>query len=442
MPITVSASEIEELYNTLDKIGCLGDSREAGYLRAAYSDEETQAMKFIESKALLLGATARWDKVGNLALDWAGETDEFVEVGSHLDTVKDGGNFDGVAGIVSGLLAIKNIKKANPSLKRGLRLRIWRAEESGTFGIVYGGSKAAFGMSDPRSLAYSFQGRTYEEAMKSQGADPEVYRSKTRTVSQEEVDKIYAHLELHIEQANQLEIKQKDLGIVTSVRGPTRFRVVLRGEFDHSGATPMGVEFRKDANLAMAYMQVALNELLERYLERGEDLVQTFGLINTDLDFNKANPIVFTNGLTTVSGFAYFSWDIRTNSKSTMERFVAEAHQTVRKVSEKFKVTCEIIPISSSTPLEELNKEIQEIMIESANALGVSCMSLSSGAGHDVVIVAQQSKSDGSKLPVGLLFIPCRRGKSHSADEFTSAEAISKGASVLATGIFQLANAN
>lgn len=439
MNLKVDVSQVAELYQTLDKIGALGQTRESGYLRAAYSAEETAAMKFIEEIAIQCGARTEWDSLKNLSLDWAGKSLEFVEVGSHLDTVPNGGNFDGVAGIVAGLLAIRTIINSGIETTKGLRLRIWRGEESGTFGIVYGGSKGAFGQLDPLNLAYKFQEQTYEAAMKSQGADPEIIRNKKRTISQEVVDQIYAHLELHIEQATLLEHDGLDVGIVTSIRGPKRFRVVLEGGFDHSGATPMGVNYRKDVNLAMAYIQVELDKLLQTYVKRGEDLVQTIGVINCSQDFNNSNPAIYSNALTTISGFGYFTWDIRSNCKDTLDRYSLEATNLVSSVSAEFKVSSEIKLLTVGSPLETMNEEIQDVMEKSAKALGISSIRMASGAGHDAAIVAQQARSDGTKVPVGMLFIPCRNGTSHSPDEYTTFEAIAKGASVLASGMLRLA---
>lgn len=438
MPLIIFPTHVAELYKTLDTIGCLGESREAGYLRAAYSNEETAAMKFIECEATKFGATSRWDQLQNLSLEWPGTSPEFVEVGSHLDTVPSGGNFDGVAGIVSGLLAIKAIKENHKEGSCGFRLRIWRAEESGTFRIVYGGSRAAFGKIDPSNLQYKFEGRTYEEAMKSQGADPEIIRKKQRTIHQDEIDKITAHIELHIEQANLLEKKNVDVGIVTSIRGPKRFQVVLKGEFDHSGATPMGAVYRKDVNLAMAYIQVELDKLARAFLERGEDLVQTVGVINCNPDYNQSHPIIYSNSLTTISGFGYFTFDVRSNSKSTLDTFCLRACELIPLFASEFGVTTEITPLTESAPVESLSEKVQSALEESAKALEISSVRMASGAGHDAAIVAQQSKSDGSKVPVGMLFIPCRNGKSHSPDEFTTIEAIAKGASVLANALEKL----
>src|SRR5690606_3417972 len=114
-------------YEVLNKIGNLGDTPEHGFLRAGYSAEETAAMKYVEEVALRHGFRSEWDAIGNLALESAGEVDEWVEAASHLDTVPYGGNFDGAAGVIAGLEAVLSLAEAGK--RRGIRLRVWRNEE-------------------------------------------------------------------------------------------------------------------------------------------------------------------------------------------------------------------------------------------------------------------------------------------------------------------------
>ncbi len=438
--IRISAAEVEEVYCVLDKIGCLGESRASGYLRAAYSDEETAAMKFIEHLALECGAKSRWDKAGNLALEWAGETNKFVETGSHIDTVPRGGNFDGAVGVVTGLLAIRAIRKSAAKIKHNLRLRIWRAEESSTFNVLYGGSKAAFGLLDEAYLAFTFQGRTLAEAMKSQGADVEAVRAGMRMINQTEIDDIIAHVELHIEQGRLLEASGTDVGIVTSIRASKRYRIVLTGDFDHSGGTPMGKAHRKDVNLAMAYIQVALDTYCNTCLSAGQDIVQTVGVINSSEDFNKKNPLIFSNAIPVISGFGYFSLEIRSNRLQTLNEYSQAAEKIIDQVARSYGVGVEIQLLTSGKPLEHMEANIQEVMEKSAAALAISSMKIASGAGHDTAVVGIQKTSSGNTIPVGMLFIPCKDGKSHCPEEYASYEAIAKGASVLGTGLLALAN--
>jgi len=437
----ISESSVAEHYKVLNKLGCLGADPSAGFLRAAYSNEETEAIRYIEHKAIELGAQSSWDKLGNLSLSWPGTSAEFVETASHLDTVPRGGNFDGAAGVVSGLLAIEAIIKSKQPRSAGLRLRVWRAEESSTFNIVYIGSLSAFGQLNPKFLSNVFRGVTLEEAMKSQGADPTVVRNKIPTISQQEIDSIRAHIELHIEQGNMLEINNVDVGIVTSIRAPRRYRVVLRGEFDHSGATPMGTEYRRDVNLALAHILVRLDLLCSTELQRNADLVQTAGVINSSRDFNESHPLVYSNAVPKVSGFGYFCLDIRSADVIFLNEYCARVEKLVLDIAEKFRVSAEIELIGSSEPLQALAPNIQNAAEAAARALNVSTLRMPSGAGHDAAVVGAQRRSSGETVPVGMLFIPCRGGKSHCPEEYASHAAIAKGASVLAGALYSLASA-
>ena len=430
--IPISAKIIDDYYEVLNRIGNLGPSPENGFLRAAYSNEETTAMKFIEEQALGAGLVSRWDAVRNLVIETRGSYAEWAECGSHLDTVPHGGNFDGAAGVVAGLAALRQLLAAGLTLKRGLRLRVWRAEESSTFNIMTAGSGAAFAKIRPEQLENSFQGRTFAEAIASQGGDPAAVARRERIIKPEELDGIACHLELHIEQGNFLEQEEADIGVVTSIRGPYRARVVLRGEFDHSGGTPMGLKYRKDVNLALGYMLVRFDELGKAKIAQGHDLVQTIGVINSSRDFNEKTSEVYQNAIPKVSGYGYFGMEFRTNNSAFLREYRAEVEELMLQTAGEFNVAAEIQPVTFSPGLDLLNRQIQDATEASARVLGFKAMRMASGAVHDCVNLGQQKKSDGSAVPVGMIFIPCRRGKSHSPDEYATSEQIAKGASVLA----------
>ena len=425
-------ANLERHFWEIAKIGNLGEGLSQGFLRASYSDEESRAIRYIESEGKAFGLIAKYDALGNFSLETPGEYSEYVEVGSHLDTVPAGGNFDGVVGIISGLEGIRSIVASGIKLKKGLRLRIWRAEESGTFPVLYGGSLGAFGQVDPKFLDAQFQGRTYREAILSQGFDPSFIERKERTIPQAEVDGIAAHLEIHIEQGNLLEVQNLDIGIVTSIRAPERYRVFLTGEFDHSGATPMGVAFRKDVNLALGYILVELDKLANKNLENGADLVQTIGVINSDTGINQSSPFLKLNALTKVSGFGYFTLDIRSKDDEFRKNYALEAVKVIESISKRFGVTVQIEPISSGRAENSLDSPIQQLVKNCSDELGYKSQKMPSGAGHDCGVVAKQRKSNGTTVPIGLMFIPCLRGKSHSPEEYSTFESVTKGATVLA----------
>ena len=434
----ITANEIEDVYRPLFTIGALGTRWEDGFLRASWSEEEEQAFQYIRSLGESIGLTTRFDEIGNMILEQKGYT-TYVECGSHLDTVVRGGNFDGAAGIIAGLSAIRAILQEKQATQHGLRLRVWRGEESATYVVGCKGSRAAMGTLPASTLQKSFRGQTLAQAIKKFGYRSEPIAECRPTMSADELLSIVAHIELHIEQANALEQQEVEIGVVSSIRGPVRWQITLEGRFDHSGGTPMGTQYRKDVNLALGYTMVALDKMAEKAMAEGHDLVQTIGLINSDMQINTDLPKVHENGVTKVSGFGYFSLDIRSREKAFRDNYAAQALACVDETCARFGVTTEMQQISNTEPLESLDEHIQECQFAAAKELGYSVVGLPSGGIHDCVYLAQQRRSDGTNVPIGMTFIPCREGISHSPDEFATFEAVAQGANVLARTFLALA---
>ena len=437
--IIISEENIQSHFDKLSKIGTLGKTPAEGFLRAAWSKEESDAFEYVRKEAEMAGFVARYDAIGNLYLRIPGDLQQIVQVGSHLDTVPEGGNFDGTAGIIDGLESIKAICRYGLPIRKGLELVIWRGEEGATFDAPYKGSKAAFGELNPKYLKNEFNEKTLEQAILEQGFDPSWIRESRPTLTQNDINNIFAHIELHIEQGNKLENDGTDIGIITSIRGPARYRFEVIGEFDHSGATPMGSDHRKDANLASAYIQVELDKLVNKYLNKGGDLVQTIGILNADESFNNKDERVYNNALTKVSGFSYFTLDIRSNDKTFRDFYTTKVIETITKVAESKGVSIEIEHIASEDPVEKLDDRIQESIKSACEELNYSFQYIPSGAGHDAAVVAKQKRSNETYTPVGMIFIPCKGGKSHCKEEFVTTGAVTKGANVLAQTLYQLA---
>ncbi len=440
--LIVDSSKIEHHFFVLGQIGRLGLSSEAGYLRASWSFEESEAMDYLRQVGVEHGLIAHYDGVGNLFLTTPYKKPALIQVGSHLDTVPMGGNFDGAVGVVVGLEAILALKSHWQDFEHALQLVAWRGEESATFGALCKGSQAAFGLNDPKILLKEFEGKTLEDAILGQGYDPSFISDQRPTLSKEQIDAIHAHVELHIEQAKSLEVNGLDIGIVSSIRGAVRFRAIVEGEAAHSGGTPMGVDYRQDANLAIAYMQVALDKRVQKALAEGDDLVLTVGLLNSDFNYNLHDPRVYENALTKVSPFGYFAVDIRSNRAKTLARIVADAKQIIEQTAREFRVSVNFQPITELAPTETLDDRIQTAVYESCQHLGLKNAVMSSGALHDVAVVANQRRSDGSRIPSGLIFIPCKDGISHNPKEYASIEALTNGGRVLAHTLYRLAMAS
>ena len=438
--IDVPIENIKKHFFELGRIGNLGPTPEDGFLRSSWSDEESAAMGYIRLEGESKGLIASNDGIGNLYLTTSREGGKVIQAGSHLDTVPKGGLYDGGAGIVAGLEAILALREYWSSMNCDLQLVVWRGEESATYGSVCKGSRAAYGLNDPKILMNKFQGKSLEEAINSQGFDPSYIRQCQPALAQWQINSITAYIELHIEQARKLDIARKQIGIVTSMRGAARYRIVVTGESAHSGGTPMGSAFRRDANLAIAYMQVELDRLGQQWLEQGDDLVQTVGVVNIDPDFNMLDPRVYENSYTKVSPFGYFTLDIRSSQAATLAAYIQDALRLILDTGSKFRVAVEIIEMNKLSPTVTLDTGLQTLLAESCIELGYSCEPLPSGALHDAAIVASQLRSDRSQIPVGLVFIPCRDGISHNPREYASPTDIQRGSLVLARTLWKLAN--
>jgi hydantoinase/carbamoylase family amidase len=423
-------SDVSQHYDFLNTCGFLGEGR--GYLRVAYSDRETQAMNHFKEWAEARGAVAEWDEVRNLVLTWNPKADRFVEFCSHLDTVPQGGNFDGAAGIISGVLSAERITKEGMLPNDiGARVRIFRGEESGTFGVAYIGSLAAFGQFDPKHLGKVYDAGSFdpvfgakrlEDAMVSQGVDLSFIKNNKPTISEAIKDTIISSQELHIEQGPVLLDAEKDIGVVTSIRGANRIEIMVHGQAAHSGTTPR--DKRKDANLGAAKVMMMLDNYLTRELSGGisgqeRDLIITPSMIQGG------------EGMSLVSRECSLKVDIRGTDPKYLEDVLRTLKNDIPEFLEGDGLTCTISEISRTRPVESLDPLLRAAAIDVSYDISFSYMELPSGAGHDSAVIAQQKRSDGSIIPTGMIFIP-NDGESHHPSEYTTHGAIARGASVMA----------
>lgn len=420
----------QNLERHFDKLATIGNQPDGSISRIAFSDEESAAMAYLRSEGESFGLVGRYDGIGNLILSTPDDLPRRVLVGSHLDSVPAGGNYDGSAGVVAGLEAMRTIVEEMPDRKLGVDLVAWRGEEY-TFNAVYKGSAAAFGMAETHILHNLYGDQSLREAILAQGFDPTVIDERRPTFEEAYIDSIEAYLELHIEQGVRLERDGKDVGLVTGVAGDRRFLVVLEGRFDHSGATPMGARYRNDVNLAMAHIQVALDELARRRLGEGRQFSQTVGIVNADREIDKKYPDVGKNSVTKVSGLGYFTIDLMSSDDDFMDAHSAEMHRLIWSEAKRFGVKAVLEQTDSAPGILELDTGLLDRMGRAADEAGVSHLRMPSGAGHDAVMVATARRSNGGSIPTGMLFVPCRLGISHSRDEFVTAEQVSRGVEVM-----------
>ena len=430
----------ERLERHFAKLGTIGVQPDGSISRIAYSDEESAAMAYVRAQGEAFGLEGTYDPVGNLILRSPGNAGPRILAGSHLDSVPHGGNYDGAAGVIAGLEALRTLIEEADGIGGAIDLIVWRGEEY-TFNAVYKGSAAAFGKAEPHILHNVYRDLSLRDAILRQRFDPTHIDEGRPSLEQGYIDSIAGYLELHIEQGARLEAEKKDVGVVTSIAGDRRYLVVIEGTFDHSGATPMGTRHRRDVNLAMAYMQTGIDELASRHREEGHEFTQTVGIVNADPEIDRKHPAVHNNSVTKVSGLGYFTLDIMGADDEFLDRYSAEVHRLVWNTGRRFRVHANIELTDSSAGVGSLDPVLQDCLEDSARQRNHSWIRMPSGAGHDAAVVAGATRSDGSAIPVGMLFVPCRHGISHSSEEFVDSGQLAKGTEVLCDALRALGTA-
>src|SRR5579862_3030685 len=256
--------------------------RGRGIVRDSYGEGEQAAHDIMRSAAATIGLEVSIDAIGNLYMTLAGRERQAprILVGSHLDSVPQGGNYDGAAGVVAGLSVMSALRAANVVPECDLSVMAIRAEESAWFDVAYVGSSGAFGLLDPSCLAVrrSDNGQSLEDAMLQRGLDPQPIRERRRLL---EPSGIRAFLELHIEQGPTLVAQGLPAAVVTGIRGCQRFRNArCTGAYGHSGA--VGRSHRRDAVAATVAFLHHMENVWRQREKFGDDLVLTTGELYTD----------------------------------------------------------------------------------------------------------------------------------------------------------------
>jgi beta-ureidopropionase / N-carbamoyl-L-amino-acid hydrolase len=414
--ITINKRRLLRDLNAMSRIG-IGDH--GSVTRLVFSIKELRSRQFLIHLMRQAGLQIHIDRIGNIfgRLNGANPKAPAVLAGSHLDTVLHGGKFDGTMGVIGALEAVRTLKEQKVTLRSPVEVVCFVGEESSRFGYSTLGSSLVAGEVHGADLsnAADAQGTKLEDILYSLG----IYRSNLRSMRRDPAS-VKAYLELHIEQGPILEAKKKPIGVVTSIAAPTRFRVVFTGQADHSGTTPM--EMRKDALVAASELIVAVEKISRRYsrMEKGR-VVGTVGAM-------KIEPGV----INAIPGKAELSVDIRSITASAKNRVVRLVQAKIREIARRRHVQIAILPIREENPVP-LDKRLVHLLKECCEAKGIAYEVMPSGAGHDAMQMAKIT-------PSGMLFIPSRRGISHSPLEWSDPEDICLGTQLLLDSIVRVAN--
>ncbi|MCM3524352.1 allantoate amidohydrolase [Bacillus subtilis] len=389
-----------------------GASADGGVTRLLYTKEWMDAQLAVKTEMSSFGLDTRFDDVGNVfgRLSGTQSPDEVIVTGSHIDTVINGGKYDGAYGVLAAMLAIKRLKETYGSPKKTLEAVSLCEEEGSRFPMTYWGSGNMTGVfslqdgAEPRDES----GVSLQHAMHENGFGKGVFQAAYRT-------DISAFVELHIEQGQTLEMSGRDLGIVTSIAGQRRYLVTLEGECNHAGTTSM--KWRKDPLAASSRI---IHELLLRSEELPEELRLTCGKITAEP--NVANVI---------PGRVQFSIDIRHQHQHVLEQFHQDMVVLINGICLQKGIHAVIDEYMRIEPVP-MDERLKAAAFETALENSFSCEEMVSGAGHDAQMI-------GRRYPACMLFVPSRGGVSHSPKEYTSARQLEIGVRALTDLLYKLA---
>lgn len=371
-----------------------------GVTRASYGAGERMAHARARATAQDLQLDAGTDFAGNLYMTLPGRdrTAPALMIGSHLDSVPHGGNYDGAAGVIAGLTALARLRRTGRTPRCDITVMAIRAEELSWFPAHYIGSRAAFGRLPPEALdVVRFDtNRTLRDHMREEGFDPQAVAEGR---SHLDAARIGAYLELHIEQGPALVETQNACGIVTAIRGNLRFKHArVTGEYGHAGAVPRLA--RRDALFAATEFAQRLEALWLAHEAAGDDLVCTVGQFFTDSTLHT---------MTKIPGEVRFTMDIRSHDDATLTAVQTQLGAIAQEISARRKVLIDTgAPIRAGAAVMDAGLRARLHAIAAAEQ--IDAPDIASGAGHDCAVFAREG------IPCAMIFVRNDHG-SHNPQE-------------------------
>lgn len=392
-----------------------------GVTRESYGKFESATADYLRAFAKEEGLDVHADRAANLVfrLPETAAAPSVAWTGSHIDSVPQGGNFDGYAGVVAGLLCLIEQKRSGRHHALPLEVVAFRGEESAWFGKAYMGSGALLGKLSTTDLDLKQRttGQTLAECMLACGADVEAIRAQEVLVDK---TRIQAYLELHIEQGPVMIARQLPLAVVSGIRGNVRHnRIVCHGDAQHSGVVPRWL--RHDAMFAVADLIMRLDEHWRELLERGTDLVVTAGIVTT-------NPA--EHSISRIPGEVSFSLEARSKSNDTLEAFYRLMHAECSSIGRERGVRFEFDRRLRSEPAT-MDPAICDALSTACSDQGTAFEVIPSGAGHDASLFANAG------IASGMLFVRNQNG-SHNPHEAMDMADFMLGAQALHTACSRL----
>ena len=403
-PVTVNGQRLNGQLTTLSQYG---RNANGGVSRVAYSDADVEGRKYVMGLMREAGLEVRVDAVANIIGRRAGSSDDLPPImfGSHIDSVPDGGNYDGTVGSLSAIEAMRTLQERGTRSRHPLEVIVFQNEEGGLVG-----SRALSGELRPDHLTrMSSSGKTIGDGTTFIGGKLEALESVKRTSGQ-----VAGYIELHIEQGAVLERESRNIGLVTGIVGINWWDVTVTGFSNHAGTTPM--DQRRDSLLAAARFIDAVNRIVTSVPGRQ---VGTVGRIEAE----PGAPNV-------IAGVVRLSLELRDLDAAKTKMLFDRIRTDAEAIGEATGTTFEFTPTFDSLPAPS-DSAVRGAIADSAHALGLTTLELPSGAGHDAQSMARFA-------PMGMLFIPSVGGISHSPKEYSRPEDVVHGANVLLNAVLAL----
>jgi allantoate deiminase len=395
----------------IDELGAIGTRPEGGLYRGVYTPSWTEARALVRAWLEEVGLASREDAVGNVfgRLDGT-ESQRVVLSGSHVDTVKQGGKYDGALGIHAAIAAIAALRAAYGPPKKALEVYVGCEEEGSRFHCNFWGARAMTGEIGPHEVdtLHDEDGTTIGDAMRACGLDPAAVGSARR-------DDLDAFVELHIEQGRILDDERQDIGVVQTITGMRHLLVRLTGRQDHAGTTPM--DLRRDALAGAAEM---MTRVTEAAAGMGRPAVATVGTL-----------ALTPGAVNVVPGTCTFTIDTRHADAHKRRQLVAAIDDILREVATQRGLELDVQGLMDHDPVP-MAQSLRDVITTSAQNLRLRHLAMPSGAGHDSQIMA-------GRYPTGMIFVPSVDGRSHCPEEYTELERIVPGVQVLARTLHELA---
>ena len=402
--------DFSRLRRDLDELGAIGRTPEGGVSRPSWSDADMQGRRWLLDRIAAAGLTPRVDAAGNILGRWQ-QGGPAVLVGSHLDSVPNGGALDGALGVLAGLECLRRIKETGVPLRHPVELVAFTDEE-GAFGGFFG-SYAFTGCLEAKDIPdlTDSAGVRIIDAMARHGVD--ALQAPTANRSPED---IRAYVELHIEQGPTLVAKQVPIGVVDAIVGIRRFGITFRGRADHAGTTPM--TDRRDALLGASDL-----------IQQGRELVLAEGTSTSRLTVGVLQ--VKPGAANIIPAEVYLSYELREVSGAMLRTLADRSRALAADIATAWGLTVSIETVMDVEPVQ-LADEVEACIVSATEDLGIRHLRLPAMAGHDAQVV-------GRVAPAGMIFVPSKDGRSHSPLEFTADEDLERGANVLLLTLLKLA---